>query len=190
MKEKESLIFWGIYEDFCWIFKVFWWFLRPNYIYVCILLIWYQSFLIASKATTTYELPWRSDMTSNLESEYGPNFIWFHVCLDSLGLFWPFFELWKKDNLPLLELSAPPQLKLKPLTYSMAGKVIDGSRELLPKWVSNIHISCIWCIASEAAINSCEWDRGQRWVWVFETERALHWSLQVDRQHKMEWVMG
>ena len=44
---------------------------------------------------------------------YGPNYIWYHVCLDCFGPFWIKKERRrKKEHLSLLELSATPLLKI------------------------------------------------------------------------------
>ena len=46
--------------------------------------------VVASEATTASKTA--SEVRSDLRfGIYGPNFIWYHIGLDSLGLFWPFF---------------------------------------------------------------------------------------------------
>ena len=63
-----------------------------------------------------YDLQTASEVRSDLRfGIYGPNFICYHVCLDSLGLFWPFFLNFVKVlclmevlNLLLNERTEPP----------------------------------------------------------------------------------
>ena len=48
---------------------------------------------MASEATTASEV--KSDLRFGI---YGSKFICYHICLDSLGQFWPFFELREKKE--------------------------------------------------------------------------------------------
>ena len=59
-----------------------------------------------------YGLQTASEVKSKIRFEiHGPNYIYYHVRLDCFGLLWHLVRKKERTNLPLLDLSASPQVK-------------------------------------------------------------------------------